>query len=145
MGLPAGSSWTLRADPRPVSVFGTASGSRCVTIGLCLNPSISPSPFIAAIAESVHAHCPEVGTRRWVGEFGLVVDGPTEPGPNPPATDGGEPRKYGVSRRQSYAKTDAARRLGGGASGSGLGVLLLTGPMSDGPVGFAGVRMSFRW
>jgi hypothetical protein len=46
-----------------------------------------PADF-AAIDESVHANCPEVGTGRWVNEFGGVVEGPTQPDPNPPGNGG---------------------------------------------------------
>jgi hypothetical protein len=36
-----------------------------------------PADF-APIDESVHAHCPEVGTGQWVDGYGRVVEGPTE-------------------------------------------------------------------
>jgi hypothetical protein len=97
-----------------------------------------PADF-AAIDESVHTHCPEVGTGQWVDQFGRAVEGPAEPDPKSAAGAGGVRRKYGVSRYQTNKKLDAAWRLGGGGAGTGLGTLLLTGPMSDGPVGFVGV------
>jgi hypothetical protein len=97
-----------------------------------------PADF-AAIDESVHAHCPEVGTSRWVDEFGRVVEGPTQTDPNPPGNGRGEPRKYGVSRYESNTKANRAWRLGGGVAGLGLGIFLTTGPISDGIAGTVGV------
>lgn len=97
-----------------------------------------PADF-AAIDESVHAHCPEVGTGRWVGEFGGVVEGPTETGPNPPANVRGTPRKFGVPRYQLNTKVNRAWRLGGGVALLSLGMFLTTGPLSDGIAGFVGV------
>jgi hypothetical protein len=97
-----------------------------------------PADF-APIDESVHAHCPEVGTGRWVNEFGGVVEGPTQPEPNPPGNYGGRPRKYGTSRYEPNAKANYAWRLGGAAASLGLGVLLTTGPISDGTAGPVGV------
>ena len=97
-----------------------------------------PADF-AAIDESVHAHCPEVGTGRWVDEFGRVVEGPTLHDPNPPGNLGGERRKYGVSRYESNTKANRAWRLGRGVAGLGLGTFLTTGPISDGIAGFVGV------
>lgn len=97
-----------------------------------------PADF-AAIDESVHAHCPEVGTGQWVDDFGRVVEGPTEINRNPPGNFGGERRKYGVSRYESNRKANRAWRLGRGVAGLGLGVFLTTGPISDGIAGFVGV------
>ena len=97
-----------------------------------------PADF-AAIDESVHAHCPEVGTGGWVNEFGQVVEGPTQIDPNPPGNRGGERRKYGVSRYESNPNANRAWRLGRGVAGLGLGVFLATGPISDGIAGFVGV------
>ena len=97
----------------------------------------SPADF-AAIDESVHAQCPEVGTGRWVDEFGRVVEGPSQPDPNPPGS-GGVRRKYGVARYESNAKANPAWRLGGGIASLGVGVLLTTGPISDGIAGPVGV------
>ena len=93
----------------------------------------------AAIDEAVHDLCPQVGTGQWVGEFGGVVEGPTQPDPNPPGKVRGTPRKYGVSRYGSNTKANRAWRLGCGVAGLGLGVLLTTGPISDGIAGFVGV------
>ena len=97
-----------------------------------------PADF-APIDESVHAHCPEVGTGRWVDEFGRVVEGPAQSDPNPPENGAGVRRKYGISRYETNPKAKRAWRLGGGAAGLGLGVLLITGPVSDGIAGFVGV------
>jgi hypothetical protein len=97
-----------------------------------------PADF-AAIDESVHAHCPEVGTGQWVDDFGRVVEGPTEINPNPPGNRGGERRKYGVSRYEPNTKANRAWRLGRGVAGLGIGVFLMTGPVSDGIGGFVGV------
>jgi hypothetical protein len=96
-----------------------------------------PADF-AAIDESVHANCPDVGTGQWVDEIGRVVEGPTECDPNPPANMRGTPRKYGVSRYQPNTEANRAWRLGGGIAGLGLGIFLTTGPISDGVAGFAG-------
>jgi hypothetical protein len=97
-----------------------------------------PADF-APIDESVHAHCPEVGTGRWVNEYGSVVGGPTQTDPNPQRNGGGTRRKYGVSRYESNPKANRAWRLGRGVAGLGLGVFLTTGPVSDGIGGFVGV------
>ena len=97
-----------------------------------------PADF-AAIDESVHAHCPEVGTGQWVDDFGRVVEGPTEINPNPLGNRGGVPRMYGVSRYESNPKANRAWRLGRGVAGLGIGVFLITGPVSDGIGGFVGV------
>jgi hypothetical protein len=100
-----------------------------------------PADF-AGIDESVHAQCPEVGTGRWVDEFGGVIEGPTQPDPNPLGNGGGERRKYGISRYESKAKANYAWRLGGGVASLSLGVLLITGPISDGIAGPVGVVCS---
>ena len=97
-----------------------------------------PADF-AAIDESVHAHCPETGTGRWVNEFGGVVEGPAQTDPNPQGTGRGVPRKFGVPRYQPNTKAHRGWRLGGGMAGLGLGVFLTTGPISDGIGGFVGV------
>ncbi len=97
-----------------------------------------PADF-AAIDESVHAHCPGVGTGRWVDEFGGVVEGTTQIDPNPQESGGGRRRKYGVSRYESNPKAARAWRLGRGVAGLGLGIFLATGPISDGIAGFVGV------
>ncbi|CAN7236253.1 hypothetical protein LJR078_000979 [Arthrobacter sp. LjRoot78] len=97
-----------------------------------------PADF-SAIDESVHAHCPEVGTGPWVNEFGGVVEGPTQTDPNPQGNGGGERRKYGVSRYESNPRANRAWRLGRGLAGLGLGAFLATGPVSDGIGGFVGV------
>jgi hypothetical protein len=97
-----------------------------------------PADF-APIDESVHAHCPEVGTGRWVGQHGGVVEGPTRPEPNPPETYGGRPRKYRPAKRRPNPKVNRAWRLGRGVAGLGLGVFLTTGPISDGIAGVVGV------
>jgi hypothetical protein len=97
-----------------------------------------PADF-AAIEESVHAHCPEVGTGQWVDEFGRVVEGPTQIDPNQPGNRGGQRRKYGVSRYKPNTKANRVWRLGRGVAGLGLGVFLTTGPVSDGIGGFVGV------
>lgn len=93
----------------------------------------------APIDESVHAHCPEVGTGQWVDDYGRVVEGPTEINPNPPGDRGGVRRKHGVSRHDSNPKLKRAWRLGRGVAGLGIGVFLTTGPVSDGIGGFVGV------
>ncbi|MFE4836340.1 hypothetical protein ACFRAU_16875 [Arthrobacter sp. NPDC056691] len=97
-----------------------------------------PADF-AAVDESVHAQCPEVGTGRWVDEVGRVVEGPTRTDPNPSGNRGGERRKYGVSRYESNLKANRAWRLGGGVIALSVGVVLTTGPISDGIAGFVGV------
>lgn len=94
---------------------------------------------LAAIDESAHAHCPEVGTGQWVDDFGRVVEGPTEINPNPPGNRGGERRKYGVSRYRPNTKANRAWRLSRGVAGLGIGVFLTTGPVSDGIGGVVGV------
>ena len=100
-----------------------------------------PADF-AGVDESVHANCPEVGTGQWVDEAGRVVEGPEATDPGPPANRTGTPRKYGVSRYQPNIKARRAWRLGGGAAGLTLGVLLLTGSAGDGFAGFAGMLCS---
>jgi hypothetical protein len=97
-----------------------------------------PADF-ATVDESVHAHCPEVGTGLWVDEAGRVVDGPTRTDPSSSIGVRGVPRKYGVPRYQANPKAIRAWRLGGGAAGLGIGVFLITGPMSGGIGGFLGV------
>jgi hypothetical protein len=97
-----------------------------------------PADF-AAIDESVHAHCPEVGTGPWVDEFGRVVEGPAQVDPNHQGRGRGERRKYGVSRYESNPKVDRAWRLGRGVAGLGLGAFLTVGPVSHGIAGFVGV------
>ena len=97
-----------------------------------------PADF-AAIDESVHAHCPEVGTGQWVDDYGRVVEGPAEMNPNPPGNRGGVRRKYGLSRYESNPKVKRAWRLGRGVAALGIGVFLTTGPVSDGIGGFVGV------
>ncbi|WP_307025386.1 hypothetical protein [Arthrobacter globiformis] len=100
-----------------------------------------PADF-AAIDDSVHAHCPEVGTGRWVDDFGRVVEGPTRIDPNPPGNGGGEPREYGVSRHESDTKANRKWRVGFGVASLGLGLYLVTGPISDGFAGFVGMLCS---
>ncbi len=101
----------------------------------------SPADF-DVLEESVHDHCPEVGTGEWVGECGDVVAGPTQPEPNPPGNVRGTRWEYGVSNYDSYKK--AHRKLRVGFVGFGvasliLGLYLLTGPSSDGFAGPVGV------
>jgi hypothetical protein len=100
-----------------------------------------PADF-ATVDESVHAQCPEVGTGQWVDEAGRVVDGPTETDPNPPPNPKGTPRKYGVSRYQPDPTANRAWRLGIGAVSLGLGLYLVTAPISDGIGGFVGALCS---
>lgn len=98
----------------------------------------SPADF-AVITASVDAHCPQVGTGRWVDEIGRVVEGPAQPDPNPLGNRAGERRKYEVSRHESNTKTKRAWRLGRGVAYLGIGVFLTTGPIRDGIAGFVGV------
>lgn len=100
-----------------------------------------PADF-ATVDESVHAHCPEIGTGQWVDEAGRVVEGPATTNPDPQANLRGTPRKYGVSRYEPNVKARRAWRLGGGAAGLTLGVLLLTGSAGDGFAGFTGMLCS---
>lgn len=72
-------------------------------------------PDFAPIDESVHAHCPEVGTGRWVGQHGGVVEGPTQPEPNrtrQQTTEGGRgsigPQNGGLTRRRTRRGVSAA-------------------------------------
>jgi hypothetical protein len=81
----------------------------------------------------------QVMYRGHPADFAAIDESPAELDPKSAAGAGGVRRKYGVSRYQTNKKLDAAWRLGGGGAGTGLGTLLLTGPMSDGPVGFVGV------
>jgi hypothetical protein len=98
----------------------------------------SPADFVP-IDDSVHENCPEVGTGRWVNEFAQVVDGPGDLDPNPPGPRGGRPRKHGPIRREPNPKARLAWRLGAGTAGLGGGILLLTGPSTDGILGPVGV------
>lgn len=98
----------------------------------------SPADF-AAIKESVHDHCPEVGTGQWVGEFGAVVPGPTQPEPDQTGNVRGTPSKYGVSHDESYKKSGRRWGVGFGATSLSLGLYLVIGPLSDGFTGFVGV------
>jgi hypothetical protein len=98
----------------------------------------SPADF-APLEDSVHKNCPEIGTGRWVNEFAQVVDGPSELDPNPPGPRGGRPRTHGVIRREPTPAVRRAWRLGVGVAGLGGGILLLTGPSTDGILGVVGV------
>ena len=94
------------------------------------------------LEESVHGHCPEVGTGQWVGECGGVVAGPIQPELNPPGNVRGTRWEYGVSSYASYKK--AHRKLSVGFVGFGvasliLSLYLLTGPGRDGFGGPVGV------
>ncbi len=95
----------------------------------------SPADF-AAIEESVHDCCPEVGRGQWVGEFGGVVAGPIQPEPNPPGNVRGTPWEYGVSSYESYKKANRKWCVGFGLAGLCLGLYLLARPLGDGLVGF---------
>jgi hypothetical protein len=97
-----------------------------------------PADF-APIDKSVHDHCPEVGTGQWIGDYGQVVEGPTQVDPNAPGNRKGVRRKYGVSRYEPNPKASRAWRLGRGVAGLGIGVFLTTGPASDGIGGLVGV------
>ncbi|MHA7303783.1 hypothetical protein ACX80E_00810 [Arthrobacter sp. TMN-49] len=101
----------------------------------------SPADF-DPVAKSVHAHCPEAGTGRWVNEFGCVVEGPTQTDPNPPGKGRSKWHRYGVSRYESIMRATYAWRLGGGIASLGLGILLLNAPISDGPAGLVGAVFS---
>jgi hypothetical protein len=94
-----------------------------------------PADF-APVSDSVHAHCPDVGTGQWVDERGQVTEGPALGDPNPPLR--GIPRQHGATRRDLTPKARLAWRLGGGAALIGLGVLLLAGPAGDGIGGAVG-------
>ncbi|WP_285240240.1 hypothetical protein [Pseudarthrobacter sp. MEB009] len=95
-----------------------------------------PADF-ATVSDAVHAHCPEVGPGLWIDQAGRVVDGPTRTNPDPPKSRG-VPRKYGVSTRVADARAISAWRLGGGAAGLSLGLVLIAGPMGKGFGGFLG-------
>ncbi|KQR01900.1 hypothetical protein ASF72_12050 [Arthrobacter sp. Leaf141] len=95
-----------------------------------------PADF-ATVSDAVHAHCPEVGPGFWIDQAGRVVDGPARTNPDPPKSRG-VPRKYGVSTRVADARAINAWRLGGGAAGLSLGLVLIAGPMGRGFGGFLG-------
>lgn len=97
-----------------------------------------PADF-ATVDERVHAHCPEIGTGQWVDEAGRVVEGPELTDPDPQANRTGTPRKYRAPGYEPNIKARRAWRLGGGAAGLTLGVLLLTGSAGEGFAGFAGM------
>ncbi|MBT2585585.1 hypothetical protein [Arthrobacter sp. ISL-95] len=131
-----GSSKWLRRPSRFVRYDACWADGR-VEFGVSLTQAMyrgHPADF-AAIDESVHSHCPEVGTGLWVDDSGQVAEGPDQPGPS---GSGGRPRKYGFSRSESSAKWSYGFQLGGGVLGVGLGALLIMGPLNvwwAGPLG----------
>jgi hypothetical protein len=94
------------------------------------------------ISDSVHANCPEVGTGPRVNEFAAIVDGPAAQNPNPPGPHSAWPRPFGVSRRESSPRARLAWRLSLGVVALGLGIRLVTGPSSDGILGWVWVFCS---
>ena len=80
-------------------------------------------PDFAAIDNSVHAHCPRIGTGQWVNDVGQVVEGPAQVDPHPPGRSGGRPRRYRPDRRQPHPQERRAWRRGAGVTGLRVGIL----------------------
>jgi hypothetical protein len=92
--------------------------------------------------DSVHANCPEIGTGRWVNDFPQVVDGPAQIDPNPPGPRGGRPLQFGWLRPAPHPTVPLVWRLGAGVAGVSAGILLFTGPSTDGILGVIAVLCS---
>lgn len=97
-----------------------------------------PADF-SAFERQIHSTCPEVGTGPWIDELGRAVDGPDVNTLPASTVRRGRPRVFDTPRSSPNANARRRWRIGFGVVSIGIGVVLVIGPLRDGPAGFIGV------